>query len=164
MSRTQSTLGSAQNYGPKVVNEGLPNTVETYGVEKQYEVYFDYADVTAGLPTVNAATDAAAVGIPNGALVTRAYLNVTTAFASTASTTLQLGFQTETGGTVDADGLDSIAVTLLTDESWHVLDGADIGVATTVDTQVSIDDAVGTFSAGEARLVIFYIQRTTSGY
>lgn len=161
MSRVQATIGSAQNYGPRTANEGLPNVVETYGVEKQIEVYFDYEDANDGLPSVAAASDEAANAVPAGSLVVRGYLNVTTAFNSTGSATLELGFESTTGGTVDANGLDSLAYTLLTDESWHVLDGADIGAAISVDTQISIDNATADFSAGAGRLVLFYIPKTT---
>lgn len=161
MSREQSSQGSAQHYGPREANIGLDNSVSTFGVVQQRELFFDFAQANAGLPTTDADEDAATLLIPANAFIKAAYLSVGTAFTSGGSATLELGVQTVAGGTVDADGFDTIAVAALTIGSWTVLDGALIGdTVGTVDVQISIDDAVAAFTAGTGRLVVEYIEQT----
>ena len=160
MSRVQSTQGSAQHYGPRETNEGLPDSVSTYGLTKQVEVYFDFAQANAGLPTVDADEDSGVITIPANAFVTNAYLSVGTAFISGGAATLELGIETVAGATVDADGLDTLAKAVLTVGSWTVLDGAIVGATVgTVDVQISIDDATAVFTAGTGRLVVEYIEQ-----
>ena len=160
MSRSQASIGAAQYYGPKEVNEGLDNSVSTYGIVSQRELYFDFTQANAGLPTEDADTDAATLIIPANSIITRAYLSVGTAFTSAGSATLQLGVQTVAGGTVDADGIDTIAVAALTVNSWTACDGALVGATVgTADVQISIDDAVAVFTAGTGRLIVEYIEQ-----
>lgn len=161
MARVQSSIGASQNYGVRVTNEGLPSTVSTYGIVKQLELYMDFAEVNAGLPTLDADVDAGTLVIPAHALIKNAYLEVGVAFTSGGSATLELGVQDTDGSTNDADGLDTLAVAALTARSWHVLDGALVGdTVGAVDVQVSIDDAVAAFTAGTGRLVIEYVEPT----
>lgn len=161
MSREQSSIGSAQHYGPRAANTGLDNSVSTYGLVQQRELYFDYEQANAGLPTTDADTDAATLVIPANSFIKSAYLEVSTAFTSGGSATLELGVQGTDGSTVDADGIDTIAVAALTVGSWTVCDGALVGATVgTADVQLSIDDAVAVFTAGVGRLVVEYILPT----
>ena len=161
MSRVQSSQGTAQHYGPRITNEGLDNSVSTYGLTQQREVYFDFEQANAGLPTSNADVDSGVLIIPANSIITAAYLSVGTAFISGGAATLQLGVETTAGGTVDADGLDTLAKAVLTINSWTVLDGALIGATVgTADVQISIDDATAVFTAGTGRLVVEYITQT----
>lgn len=163
MTRVQSSQGSAQHYGPRETNIGLDNSVSTYGIKLQRELYFDFEQANAGLPTTDADEDSGVLIIPANSLIVAAYLEVSTAFTSGGSATLELGLQTVAGGTVDADGLDTIAVAALTVTSWHVLDGALVGATVgTADTQISIDDAVAVFTAGIGRLIVEYIEPTAA--
>ena len=159
--REQASIGAAQYYGTRVTNEGLPDTVSTYGLVKQLELYMDFAEVNAGLPTDDADTDAGTLVIPANSFIKNAYLEVGVAFTSGGSATLELGVETVAGATVDADGIDTIAVAALTVGSWTVCDGALVGATVgTADVQISIDDAVAAFTAGTARLVVEYIAPT----
>lgn len=160
MAREQSTIGSFQNYGPREPNVGVPNEISKSGLIREEEIYFTFTHANDGLPSFNAAVDAAVSQIPANSFIKEGLLHVTTAFASTGSATLELGFESLTAGTVDANGLDSIAVSLLSDESWHVFDGADIAAAISVDAQVSIDNATATFTAGAGRVILRYIPPT----
>ena len=161
MAREQASIGASQNYGPRVTNEGLPDTVSTYGLVKQLEMYIDYQEVNAGLPVDNADTDAGTLVIPANSFIKNAYFEVGVAFTSGGSATLELGVETVAGGVVDADGIDSIAVAALTVGSWTVNDGALVGATVgAVDVQVSVDDATATFTAGKGRLVIEYMEAT----
>jgi len=159
MSREQASVNSAQYYGPREVNEGLDNQVATYGLTRQRELYFDFEQANAGLPTANAEDDAGTLLIPANSFITNAYLEVGTAFTSGGLATLELGLQQADGTAIDADGLDTIAVAALTVGSWHVLDGALVQATVgTDDAQISIDDAVAVFTAGTGRLVIEYFE------
>lgn len=159
MSREQSTIGAAQFFGPRTTNEGLPDEVLKSGAVREIEVYFDFAQTNAGLPTTNADTDAGTLVIPANSLIVASYLHVGTAFTSGGSATLELGLQNTAGTAIDADGLDTIAVAALTANSWTVNDGALVGATVgTADAQISIDDAVAVFTAGTARLVVRYIE------
>lgn len=159
MSRVQSSIGAAQNYGPRQDAAGLSNTVSTYGPFKLVEVDFDWEDANAGLPTLNADVDAAVDVIPAGSAITRAYVQVGTDWASTGSATLELGLQEVDGDAISAAGIDSIAVAALTPGAVIVCDGALIGAVSsaTLDAQISIDDATEVFTAGTAKLVVEYL-------
>ena len=159
MAREQASIGAAQHYGVREANTGLPQTVSTYGLVRQLEVYVDFAQVNAGLPSDNADDDQGTLKIPANSLIKSAYLFVGTAWTSGGSATLELGLE-DTDGTVnDADGLDTLAVAALTVGSVHVLDGALIGATVgTADAQVSIDDAIAVFTAGTGRLVVEYME------
>ena len=159
--RVQSSIGAAQHYGPRDTNDGLPDVVSTMGIVRQAEVYFDFAQANAGLPVENANVDSGVLVIPAFSLIKNAYLEVSTAFTSGGSATLELGFQETDGSVIDADGIDTIAVAALTVGTWIVNDGALVGaVVGALDAQISIDDATAVFTAGIGRLVIEYILPT----
>ena len=159
--RVQSSINVAQHYGPRDTNDGLTDVVSTMGLVRQAEIYFDFAQANAGLPVENANVDAAVLTIPANSFIKNAYLEVSTAFTSGGSATLELGFQETDGSVIDADGIDTIAVAALTVGSWTVNDGALVGAAIgTLDAQISIDDATAVFTAGVGRLVIEYILPT----
>ena len=161
--RVQASIGAAQHYGPRDANDSLDNSVSTMGLTQQRELYFDFEQANAGIPVINADTDAGTLVIPANSIVTNAYLEVSTAFTSGGSATLELGVETTAGGTVDANGLDTLAVAALTALSWHVLDGAIVGATVgTADVQISIDDAVAVFTAGVGRLIVEYIVPTAA--
>jgi hypothetical protein len=159
MSRVQSSIGAAQNYGPRTTNEGLDSTVHKSGIKREVELFLDYTQANAGLPTSNANVDSAVLTIPANSFITAAYFDVGTAFTSAGSATLQLGVETTAGATVDADGIDTIAVAALTVNSWTVCDGALVGATVgTAAVQISVDDATAVFTAGTGRLVVEYIE------
>ena len=158
MSRVQSSQGTAQHYGPRESNEGLDNSVSTYGIVQQRELYFDFEQANAGIPVANADDDAGTLVIPANSIITAAYLSVGTAWASVGSATLSLGVEDTDGSTNSAVGLDTLAKAALLVNTWHVLDGALVGATTgTVDVQISIDDATAVFTTGTGRLIVEYV-------
>lgn len=158
MTSVINSLGVPQWYGPRTGAEGLPSGILEYGPERRLVLDFNYLQANTGLPVINGNKDASQLLIPKGALITSAILFVTTAFTSSGSAVLNLGTETPAGGTVDADGIDAIAVASLTAGAVIVCDGAQIGVANKDNAlQLSVDDATATFTAGEARLVVTYI-------
>lgn len=158
MSRTQSSIGAAQYYGPRSSQTGLPSGIAQDGPTEVVEIAFDYEQANSGLPTVNANVDVGVLTIPANAYIKSATLFVGTAFTSAGSATLDIGTEQTDGTTVDADGLDTIAVASLTANSVHVLDGAQVGASVgSNEAQVTIDDATAAFTAGTGRLVVEYV-------
>ena len=100
--------------------------------------------------------------IPAGSYITGAHLIVTTAFTSGGSATLTIGTYTQAGVAVDADGIDAaIALAALGADKAVACDGAAVGGTATVGgADVYVEAIYGTaaFTAGEAKLVIEYIE------
>ena len=100
--------------------------------------------------------------IPAGSYITGAHLIVSTAFASAGSATLTVGAYTQAGAAVDADGIDAaIALAAIGADKAVACDGAAVGGTATVGgADVYIEAIYGTaaFTAGEAKLVIEYIE------
>ena len=100
--------------------------------------------------------------IPAGSYITSASLIVTTAFTSGGSATLTIGTYTQAGAAVDADGIDAaIALAAIGADKAVACDGAAVGGTATVGgADVYVEAIYGTaaFTAGEAKLVIEYIE------
>lgn len=100
--------------------------------------------------------------IPAGSYITGAHLIVTSAFTSGGSATLTIGTYTQAGAAVDADGIDAaIALAAIGADKAVACDGAAVGGADTVGANdVYVEAIYGTaaFTAGEAKLVIEYIE------
>ena len=100
--------------------------------------------------------------IPAGSYITGAHLIVSTAFASGGSATLTIGTYTQAGVAVDADGIDAaIALAAIAADKAVACDGAAVGGTATVGgADVYVEAIYGTaaFTAGEAKLVIEYIE------
>ena len=100
--------------------------------------------------------------IPSGSYITGAHLIVSTAFTSGGSATLTVGTYTQAGAAVDADGIDAtIAVADLAADKAVACNGAAVGGTATVGgADVYVEAIYGTaaFTAGEAKLVIEYIE------
>ena len=100
--------------------------------------------------------------IPAGSYITGAHLIVTTAFTSGGSATLTIGTYTQAGAAVDADGIDAaVALAAIGADKAVACDGAAVGGTATVGgADVYVEAIYGTaaFTAGEAKLVIEYIE------
>ena len=101
--------------------------------------------------------------IPAGAYITKASVIVTTAFTSAGATTLSIGTANIAGTAIDADGIDvTIAKAALAADLAVVCDGALVAGTglVTADSYLTTTVATGPYTAGEAKLVIEYIQVT----
>ncbi len=100
--------------------------------------------------------------IPAGSYITSASLIVTTAFTSGGYATLTIGTYTQAGAAVDADGIDAaVALAAIGADKAVACDGAAVGGTATVGgADVYVEAIYGTaaFTAGEAKLVIEYIE------
>jgi len=100
--------------------------------------------------------------IPAGSYITSASLIVTTAWTSAGSATLTIGAYQQDGTTVDADGIDAtVALAALAANKGVACDGALVGGTATVganDVYIEANYGTAAFTAGEAKLVIEYIE------
>lgn len=159
--RVQSSIGAAQNYGPRTTNEGLPACIaDARGVTRELVLPFSY-DQLALPGSINADVDAAVALIPANALLKAAYLKVTVDFETGTSAVLNVGTELEDGTTVSATAIyAAVASTALDVGDWPVAGGAVVGATVgTAAVQLSVTQTVGTFTAGEATLIIEYIDK-----
>ena len=99
------------------------------------------------------------VAIPAGAVIVKATLIVSEAFAG-ATATLNIGTAKKDGTAIDADGIDAaIAVTDLSAGTVIECDGAQIGSipSTTDNAFLTVQNGTADFTAGKARLVLEYM-------
>lgn len=100
--------------------------------------------------------------IPAGSYIVSASLIVTTAWTSAGSATLTIGAYQQDGTTVDADGIDAtVALAALAANKGVACDGALVGGTATVganDVYIEANYGTAAFTAGEAKLVIEYIE------
>ena len=159
--RNQSSIGAAQHYGPRDTNDGLPNTVSTYGLVKQVELQFSYDQLD--LPTENANVDAAVLTLPANAYIKNVYLYVETSFASGGAPTLNVGLQQTDGTVIDADGI-YVALTVAELAAGWVDNSVAGNVGALVEQGIGANEAqiaiVGSaaYTAGVGRLVVEYMQ------
>lgn len=135
--------------------------LSVFGDEQEVRVTITGTDV----PSTDAPIDKK-VMIPSGAYIAEAYLNVTTAFTSGGSATLDIGLMLDdndgTYSTSDDNGIDAaIAVATLVDNYSVSCDGAQVGTTVTDGTNglplvVSYGYNTAAFTAGVAELVIKY--------
>lgn len=144
------------SYGPQDVNEVGGGQASSSGKVKELVYRFSYDD----LPTPNAGTGLE-VQLPIGAQVLWASVKATTTFVG--GTSYDIGLQESDATEVDNDGIfDALTLAQLnagTTMSKHAgtNTGALEGVETTVVSEVVVV-ATGTFTSGEAELVVQYIQ------
>lgn len=100
--------------------------------------------------------------IPAGAVITNAFIKMTTAATSAGSATLTIGTYNAAGTAVDADGIDAAIALTAIDAALDVVrcDGAQVGGVLTVGAApVYVGAVYGTaaFTAGTGKLVIEYV-------
>ena len=87
---------------------------------------------------------------------------ITSAFTSGGAATLTIGAYTQAGAAVDADGIDAtVALAALAANKGVACDGALVGGTATVgaaDVYIEANYGTAAFTAGEAKLVIEYIE------
>ena len=150
----QKVNGARHNWGPREFHKG-PAVNKVDDVVQKVVVDFDYAN----LPAAGDVGDAVVLELPKFAVIKSAYLLVKTAFAG--GTSYAVGFKKAADGLeLDDDGLiDATAGALANiDANGDVLVGAGalIGKSLSEAGKIAVT-AVGTFTAGEARLVVEYI-------
>jgi len=157
---TSAGRGGVQtHYGTRAVDETNGGQVNTGGKVKQITYKFSYDDLPGG------GTDALRAYIPAGAIVVDAYFNTTTTFAG--GTDYNIGLEQSDGSTaIDADGLfdaliladidATVAGALMASLHAGTNSGVLCGQRIAVDGYLVVL-ANGTFTAGEAEIVLEYI-------
>ena len=145
--------------GARTVDSNVGRVTAVEGATKQLVLNIKGTELGDTLDTTSEAVTNGAV-IPQGALITAAYLIVTTAFTSGGSAVLDIGTYTTAGAAVDDDGIDAaIAVASLTANADFACDGAQVGTVITTSGGVVVAATYDTaaFTAGAAKLVVEYV-------
>lgn len=153
MSTYEDHLGGAlTHYGPAdETDAGYGGRLGDSGRRRQLHYNVVYDD----LPTTSE-TNQFIVTIPAGSILLRASLNVREAFVGGGTGTMDIGLSQPDGTVIDADGIDAaVAEAALGTGDTVIADGALIGTAISVPGQVTVA-LTGTFTAGEADLVVVY--------
>ena len=147
-----------ENVGGRQTFFGALPSKNKYGAEKassgstkEIVIPFSFDD----LPGVDADNEMLAT-IPANAKVVAADLQVGSAWIGGTNITIGTS-QADGGGVIDADGLLAAVLTAaLTADSNHVGGGADIGEVSSSERQAITATTTGTFTAGDAILVVKY--------
>lgn len=154
--------GLVVGFGPRDSKNDNGATVETKGNVEIIQMVLDYDNLPSDAST---APSSKSFPIPAGAVINDAVLQVTEAFTSGGSTTLNIGLKKADGTVIDADGIDAaIAKTAIdavgdTIQCDGALVGADVG---SDDAYISCGVATGPYTAGQAVLTIEYTRQLPS--
>lgn len=139
-------------------------TVHTDGVRKEFYAKITYNnlpgfDADANNDGTLDSFDKNNEFIPVKAYIESAKLLVTTAFTTSTSAALQIGTYQADGTVIDADGIDvAIAAGTLLVNAVINCDGAQVGtIMPTYKTYLRAYATTGSFTAGEATLVLTYV-------
>jgi hypothetical protein len=137
----------------------LRSAVRTDGIKnaEDHRLVISLPDATALGTTDTAAATADEAFIPAGAVITRAYFVVDTAFTSGGSATLSIGTKQAAGTNIDADGIDAtVAVAALAANAVIDCDGALVPGQATADSYIMFTYGTAAFTAGAGRLIVEY--------
>lgn len=153
MANTTTVLNGVRNfYGPRGADKKFPAHIKTEGYTKQIVLDFAFDD----LPTYSA-DGSMAIEIPADSFIVSSKLHVKT--ACVGGTDYDFGLYTSAGVEIDLDGLDAaVAAASLTEDAWIVGDGALVGATIGAAAGQLVVTETGTFTAGECRLIVEYIQ------
>ena len=143
-------------------SEVMKNGFNAVGSYKTLKHKFDFNDIA---DTDTAVPDPHEAFIPNGSIITRATLYVTTGFVG-ATGVLDIGLKVAAGTNTDDAGIDSaIAVTALNAvgdtivcDGAYIADGDLTAVRITADQYIMTTWDTAAFTAGEAELFVEYLE------
>lgn len=144
----ESTGGRQKFYGPAERNQKWGAVVASYGSIKEVEYRFTYDD----LPNDDDGNEMN-IRLPANSFLVDARLKVGTAWAG--GTSIDIGLEQTDGTVIDADGIDAaVATASLTANAIIDCDGALVGASIGANDAVVAVVATGTYTAGDARLVV----------
>lgn len=149
---TNAKRGTISHYGPRSTDEKFGGKYRTDGETETVEWVFSYDDLPA------ASTSALAQSIPANSFIESARIVTTTPFAG--GTSYNFGLAEADGTVIDADGIDAaVAAAAMSSVGETVLcDGALVQATAGIGSaagQLTVA-ATGTYTAGEARVIIKY--------
>lgn len=158
--------GLTRREGPRKSVTGLPRQAPSVGPKKSLVVDFEYnnlpgLDQDAGGGSTEDTFGNAQAYIPANSYITAAYLIVNADWATADGGTLTIGLATKAGVDIDADGIDAaIAAAALDTGDVVACNGDLVGGTLTIGAADGYVTAAiaNTFTTGEARLVIEYIE------
>jgi hypothetical protein len=151
---TAGTRGVLNHYGARSTDESRGGKVATKTRMKQVVYKFGYDGLPSG------AEDELTAKIPAGSILINAYIRATTNFVG--GTSYDIGVEQPDGTAIDIDGLfDALLLAELnlgdvSDTHGGTNSGAILDLELTAEACV-IAVATGTFTAGEAELVVEYV-------
>lgn len=155
-----------QHYGPRSTNQKYGNEIVTKGVVREKTWTFSYDDLPA------AGTNELVASIPAGSIPLEGYVQVITPFAGGTSYNIDL---VDSAGSAIGSGTDKLWDALLVAE----IDASEVATALLSSTHTGTNSgnalnvklasagqlavaATGTFTAGEARITVKYLQAPAS--
>ena len=173
--KNDAGLSVRNHYGPREVKDVFGGQSSDSDLTKTLSFTLAASDFTAGVYSSYVENATGVFGmdafIPAGAIVTACRANVTTAFAGSSVSVIDVGTEKDDGTDIDADGLIAGASASASTAGWVVGAGADIG--TIVDAAedgyilVSLFAVDGTTAAaatsGEVTITIDYIDQDKDG-
>jgi len=147
--------GLVQNYGTRSAENANAGVVEMDGYVGQLIVDFDYTTTaTVGYQAAQAANAL----IKAGSVIKDIHMVVGTAWVG--GTSLALDFEDSAGATTPSAGLAAVLAAALTAGSAHQGAGAAVGAdIPSANSDIALNTtAVGTFTAGTAKVVVTYIK------
>lgn len=146
----ESVGGRQTFFGSLPTKNKYGGKVATKGITKEARYTFAYDDLPG-----NDSGNAMVLAIPANSKIVSADMVVSTAWVG--GTNLTVGLEQQDGTAIDADGLHAAILTAaLTASSLHVGAGALIGVSSGAADAVVVVTTTGTFTAGDAELVVKY--------
>ena len=149
--------GLVVGYGPRDTVNPQNGPYKTEGLYKQSVKRVIGVDTT---DTDTAAVQGYEVPVPANAVLSRVYVEVTTAFDSAGdAATLDIGLKEKDGTTISADGIDAdITEAALAAGAVIECDGALIGTTVgAVDAYITATWETEAFTAGDAKIVVEYL-------
>jgi hypothetical protein len=147
-------------FGTEQAEAALVGTVSDNGIYNNLVVDLDHSRMPAHTASDTLLSDLHEIALPAGAIITTATLDITEAFDSGGSATLDIGLEKADGTEYDYDGIDAaIAETAIDAVGDRVAcDGALVGgAALTEKAFVTVNVGTATFTVGRGKLVIEYI-------
>jgi hypothetical protein len=147
----ENVNGRQTFFGPLPTKNKFGGKVQASGVEKEIKYTFSYDD----LPDADSLNEMVAA-IPANAKLVGADLFVGTAWVG--GTNLSVGLEQKDGTVIDADGVHAAILTAaLTANSFHAGGGALVGDSIGANEAIVAVTTTGTFTAGDATLVVKYV-------
>jgi len=150
---TEIINGVPNHFGRRIVEKKLPYYLPSDGLVKTLVYPFFYDDLA-----VVSASDVGNQLIPAHAFIKEAYIKVNTAFAG--GTSYNFGLYQADGTVIDLDGIDAaVATATLAANAWVNCNGALVGASIGAAAGQLVVAATGTFTAGNGKIIINYIDK-----
>lgn len=151
MSRVLNSLGVPQNTGTRVADTGIATTAARYGHTEQVVLTCTYKDINAGVPSINAESDASQSVIPANSFIKSVLVVVQ---EDVVGGSVAVGLSNTDGTSASPAALATTAADVA--GTWVVGDGASVGVASgAADRQINVVGAG--LTEGKVTIIVEYV-------